>query len=674
MSNASILEEEPIFPTTQFRTYTAQAVLALHKLHLKLVRPLNNWPITMNITGTTINNILINHPKGTYYKGKLNEHNISCIEQFLNWKNDRLLSWQNFQHNIKKIIRGRTPKWFYQIHELIMSTTAPSSELISPNPFTIPPWTPINKGWIITRDKQIARIFNPHSTNHRGKHYVYSNLSNRLEPCTGCKFKDKKNKTKHCYITLNNYRIHNLLVSCKRIIYSDLTDIYRALSFNPPPTPRDVQPGPTPPRPLSLFENPPATIWESLTSKNFKKKRISIQLTTRKEKIAEVKRHTAIGKINTKKDPLHCYNLHWPSKTNTLITLLTFIITTLDSTTKIDITTNNTLLVQTIEYITSLQYFEQQKIDGTPFPFILRTLFSLLIDREITITLNKDLTIDNPPPPFPLDLTPHKFIYNRFTPLLMDIPCIQPIKTILKQIHHITNNLKWHNQQRISLWDQYLTNGKIQWDHTLDTLSYNDKPKGLYTDPSASNLKNFKIKLLAEELPTHLLLHLRNQSKYPNYLCPRCYSAPEDVPHLLTCISNPFNFNTELKRILIKVATKLELPLYNVDGFISSYTHLHIQQRLPIGFITNLTLAPFNTNLLQTRHAPLIHHTITEFIYKEIWLPSRMSRHNDAVPCPLPLTTPTLTPTKPLTSLYIQQKIQLSITLGHSSLHRLLES
>src|SRR5260364_34802 len=90
----------------------------------------------MNILGTSINNTLLKHPKGAYFKEKLNEHNISCIEQFLNWKNDKFLDWKNFQHNIKKIIRGRTPKWFHQIHELITFTTTPSLELINPNPFT----------------------------------------------------------------------------------------------------------------------------------------------------------------------------------------------------------------------------------------------------------------------------------------------------------------------------------------------------------------------------------------------------------------------------------------------------------------------------------------------------------------------------------------------------------
>src|SRR6185437_15257176 len=76
------------------------------------------------------------------------------------------------------------------------------------------------------------------------------------------------------------------------------------------------------------------------------------------------------------------------------------------------------------------------------------------------------------------------------------------------------------------------------------------KPKALYTNPTLSNIKNFKIKLIAEELPTHLLLHLRNPKKYPNHFCPRCYSISKDYSHLLTCVSNHFTFNTELRRLL----------------------------------------------------------------------------------------------------------------------------
>ena len=72
----------------------------------------------------------------------------------------------------------------------------------------------------------------------------------------------------------------------------------------------------------------------------------------------------------------------------------------------------------------------------------------------------------------------------------------------------------------------------------LAYLSHSERPLSLYTNPSTSALKNFKIKLIADELPTALTLYQRNPICYNNYLCARCYSSPETIAHLLTCIYN----------------------------------------------------------------------------------------------------------------------------------------
>ncbi|CAG8827633.1 80_t:CDS:1, partial [Gigaspora rosea] len=44
-----------------------------------------------------------------------------------------------------------------------------------------------------------------------------------------------------------------------------------------------------------------------------------------------------------------------------------------------------------------------------------------------------------------------------------------------------------------------------------------------------------------------------------------------------------------------------------------------------LGIITNTSCAPFTSPRLQTKHAPAIHHAIIEYIYKDLWLPSRQS-------------------------------------------------
>ena len=229
------------------------------------------------------------------------------------------------------------------------------------------------------------------------------------------------------------------------------------------------------------------------------------------------------------------------------------------------------------------------------------------------------------------------------------------MKDNLRLIHDSNNYTYWRNQQRISLWNDLL--GNINWNNTMTYLSVEDKPQALSTNPASSNLKNFKIKLIADEIPTHLTLHLRNQKKNPSHLCPRCYSASEDVAHLLTCLANPTNFLKEIKYILNRFAEKNNLQLTDPDNFIRCYKELHIEKKVPIGIITNITLAPFHTTALRKKYTPPLHHLIVEYIYKNIWIPSRAARHNEAVPNPTPIPTPTFTKTKPPTPLQIRDNI-----------------
>ncbi|CAG8775748.1 7406_t:CDS:1, partial [Ambispora leptoticha] len=102
-------------------------------------------------------------------------------------------------------------------------------------------------------------------------------------------------------------------------------------------------------------------------------------------------------------------------------------------------------------------------------------------------------------PIFPLDPMPQDFLYNRFVPKLLGNPCIYLLKNTLKYIHQITNRLIWFNQQRISSWHNAQRN--INWEQTLQYIMFGERLLALHTDPSASTIKNFKIKLLSEELP-----------------------------------------------------------------------------------------------------------------------------------------------------------------------------
>src|SRR5439155_12174147 len=44
-SCSSILIYPPIFPSSQLYTYTAQAILAIHKFNIQFLHSNNNWPI-----------------------------------------------------------------------------------------------------------------------------------------------------------------------------------------------------------------------------------------------------------------------------------------------------------------------------------------------------------------------------------------------------------------------------------------------------------------------------------------------------------------------------------------------------------------------------------------------------------------------------------------------------
>lgn len=91
-SNTSVLLESPLLPLNQLHTYTAQAILAMHKLNISYCNPQYEWPIITKKLGTLIDQIIDLHPKKAYLKEKLNKLNITSIEQFLNLDNRELLN------------------------------------------------------------------------------------------------------------------------------------------------------------------------------------------------------------------------------------------------------------------------------------------------------------------------------------------------------------------------------------------------------------------------------------------------------------------------------------------------------------------------------------------------------------------------------------------------------
>jgi len=637
-SQHSILHVLPLFPSGQARTYTAQAILALHTLNIQLTRnPETDWPKPLPTTGTSINEILRFHPNAQSLKEKLNLHNIRYIEQFLNYNNNELLNWKNFHHNILKIPPGRTPRWFTEIQDLISANANPSTQLVHPNPFTLTKRTHKKKSWIITSNLHIGRTSRSSKSTIYIRHYL--NLNNQASPCPGCKLKDTSLNTKNCYFKYDTNYTYVIQVSSDKNIHSNLEDIESALStcypnripISTPLTAMTTNRA----RPLKAFTTFPMEIWEELAKTQNKRRSVNIFISTTTPRNNQATPYATCSFQNTSAT-WGCTNKNWPSTANSALTLFAFISTSFFSGTTISVTSNNhkflTLLQQTYDN-PSHRLLNLEKKQYAP---ILFTLKAIIMNLKLKFCVDKDLTHPRKPDNFmTLDIIPHQLLFNKYTPNLLNTPCPHTLKTILKDIIEINNHALWTNQNRISYWINRYPNIQIRL--TLDYLSFEERPLSLSTNPTFSQLKNFKVKLLTNELPTFKTLHERSPFKYQDYRCPRCLSSEETIAHLISCTSNNSSLISLLKDIIQALATELKLDLVQPVDFTSSFIHLHVNNQLPLGFITVATLAPFARPSDKLKYAPALHHLIIKMIYHEIWLPSRQIRHDPVIPTPTPL-------------------------------------
>ena len=143
--------EQPVLTTNEAKTNTAQMILTLHLLNMQLERVANPWPIPKQTKGTSINQILYSMKQSYSIKQQLNNHDITCIEQFLDYSNHNILNWKSFHHNIQKIPRGKIPKWFKTVTNNITSLTNLSTTLIYPNPYTFTKINTNTSQWVITK-------------------------------------------------------------------------------------------------------------------------------------------------------------------------------------------------------------------------------------------------------------------------------------------------------------------------------------------------------------------------------------------------------------------------------------------------------------------------------------------------------------------------------------------
>ncbi|CAG8698386.1 4491_t:CDS:2, partial [Ambispora leptoticha] len=140
----------------------------------------NPWPKPHSQQGTSINNILNNMSAASVIKNKLNNLNLYYIKQLLNHDMTQPRTWQALPHTIKRIPRGRQPKWY---NELIIETNLwlehNNTRLTQPNPFITHNETPRKKKWIIYKNKiigknktKIEKMLDKNKTTSRNKYYT----------------------------------------------------------------------------------------------------------------------------------------------------------------------------------------------------------------------------------------------------------------------------------------------------------------------------------------------------------------------------------------------------------------------------------------------------------------------------------------------------------------------
>jgi len=184
-------------------------------------------------------------------------------------------------------------------------------------------------------------------------------------------------------------------------------------------------------------------------------------------------------------------------------------------------------------------------------------------------------------------------------------------------------------------------------------------------------LKNFKVKILANELLTHLTKHYRNPTKYKNYLCLRCQIVSEDFSHIITCLYNQIRLETLIQQAIQKISRETESNITNIDNFIYNYKVLYLVRGCLIGFITEDTIAPFENIVQKKKFTSLLHHTITSSIYDEIWLPSRQYTHETFLPDPKPLQPLILDKTSNNPLALLSSKLHNYITYNYLTLQQI---
>ncbi|CAG8848183.1 23489_t:CDS:1, partial [Gigaspora margarita] len=165
----------------------------IHKANIAICQNANTaWSQPLDEERTSINSILQLMTKLHLIKSKLNKIKFKFVEQCLDYESESMIPWFYLPHTIRTIPRGRQPKWYKQIVEMVQEMIG-SQAIVPIKPNSAYTYNKViweKKEWITLKEYQagfIDRILSLKKDNTALiNHWTPSYTTQTLQPCPGC--------------------------------------------------------------------------------------------------------------------------------------------------------------------------------------------------------------------------------------------------------------------------------------------------------------------------------------------------------------------------------------------------------------------------------------------------------------------------------------------------------
>ena len=206
-------------------------------------------------------------------------------------------------------------------------------------------------------------------------------------------------------------------------------------------------------------------------------------------------------------------------------------------------------------------------------------------------------------------------------------------RRLLRHLQNAAIMVKWHNLNRMRLWNRTPTT--ISWEQTFRLINYHNTPLSRSTHPTQSKIKNFKIKIILDEVLTIANLHKRHPDTYKSPTCNWCQDQPESFLHMLTCNKNATSLRTIVKKIATRTTQKYGIQSFDTETLVEGFLKKHITNLTPtpIAIIHNSCKLPKGkiTNKEQNDPTIYFYHHVIKSVMSNIWQPKCTTIHQD--PC-----------------------------------------